>query len=217
METTQYRSFDITCRKLEEENKQSYEVEGYATTFNEPYCLGENDKFKVSEQVDQKAFDEAQMNDVIFQYDHEGRVYARMTNGTLKLTKDENGLKVWADLGGTSEGRKLYEEIKGGYTTKMSFAFIVSEDEESRSKTENGKTEFLRAIKKISRVFDVSAVSLPANDKTTISARSFTENIFEKLASEKRAEEKETQEEKNTEDLQKQRERFAEEISYELI
>ena len=59
---------------------------------------------------------------VVMQYDHEGRVFARLSNGTLQLESDEHGLKVRADLSGTELGRNLYEEIKGGYTTKMSFA-----------------------------------------------------------------------------------------------
>ncbi len=221
------RCFDIECRAIESENK-GYEVEGYATTFDDPYLLGENDDIRVYEKVDSKAFDSAQMDDVIFQYDHEGRVYARISNGTLKLEKDINGLKVWADLGGTEEGRKLYEEIKGGYTSKMSFCFIVTGEEEKRTKSDDGKTEYLRTITKISRVFDVSAVSLPANDKTSINARGFSESVFEKIGTKKRSEEnqedekteetQETQEEENEDKERelKERERLALEISFEL-
>ena len=68
------------------------------------------------------------MSDVIMQFDHQGRVFARKSNDTLQLEVDDHGLKVTADLGGTEIGRQLYEEIKGGYVTKMSFGFTVAKD-----------------------------------------------------------------------------------------
>ena len=167
-----YRAMTMEIRKAEEsgENKEMI-VEGYATTFNEPYILGENDDFRVREQVLDTAFDSCDLSDVIMQYDHCGRVYARTGNGTLTLTKDEHGLKVRANLGGTTEGHKLYEEIKGGYTTKMSFGFTITDEEELRTKSEDGKDDYLYTIKSIGKLYDVSAVSLPANDGTEISAR----------------------------------------------
>ena len=84
--------------------------------------------YKVYEQIDARAFDDCDMNDVIMQYDHCGRVFARTSNETLQLRTDSHGLYIEADLGGTEAGRALYEEIKGGYTNKMSFGFRVQED-----------------------------------------------------------------------------------------
>ena len=100
-------------------------VEGYATTFNQPYTLYSWDDYEVREEIDEHAFDECDMTDVIMQYDHQGRVFARTKNGTLQLAADENGLKITADLSGTDIGKQLYREIKGGYTDQMSFGFIV--------------------------------------------------------------------------------------------
>lgn len=119
--------------RADDSDEKKYIVKGYATTFNEPYVLYVCDDWEYREQVSPDAFKECNMEDVIFQYDHEGRVYARLSNGTMKLDIDEHGLLVTADLGGTEEGRKLFEEIKGGYTTKMSFGFTVAEDEELRT------------------------------------------------------------------------------------
>ena len=104
------------------------EVEGYACTFNQPYLLYEymgdsGTTYRVMEQIDPHAFDDCDMDDVIMQYDHTGRVFARTKNATLSLVADGIGLKVTADLGGTEIGRQLYAEIKGGYTDKMSFGF----------------------------------------------------------------------------------------------
>ena len=167
----EYRSMMLEADSTDD----SMIVEGYATTFNQPYTLYESGNFTIREQVDPHAFDEFDMSDVIMQYDHEGRVFARNKNGTLELTSDENGLKIRADLGGTDIGQELYKEIKGGYTDKMSFGFIVAEDkQESTTDHDTGHETVLRTITKISKLFDVSAVSLPANDMTSISARRYS-------------------------------------------
>lgn len=179
----QYRSLKLEARAGEDE---SYIAEGYATTFNEPYTLWSFDNYEVREQIDKNAFAECDMSDVIMQYDHEGRVFARLRNNTLELKIDDHGLFVRADLGGTEEGRKLYEEIKGGYTDRMSFAFTVSEEE--RTTTENhddGSIVITRTITKIGKLYDVSAVSIPANDATEISARAFGEGVIAEAEAER--------------------------------
>jgi len=166
-------------------------VEGYATTFNEPYLLWQEDGYRVFEQVDRDAFTGCDMSDVIMQYNHEGRVFARMSNGTLSCTPDDHGLLTRAALGGTEIGRQLYDEIKGGYTDQMSFGFTVAED--TREINENAETkevEILRTIKRIKKLYDVSAVSIPANPATSIAARTYGEGaIAEAKAERQRAEE----------------------------
>lgn len=164
----EYRNMVLEIVKRDD--AEEMRVAGYASTFNEPYTLYEDEDLIYREQVDARAFDETDMSDVIMQYDHEGRVFARISNNTLTVTPDEKGLYIEADLGGTELGRELYEEIRGGYTTKMSFGFIVDRDEELRSEAEDGRVDVLRTITGISKLFDVSAVSLPANDGTSIGA-----------------------------------------------
>ena len=164
-------------------------VEGYATTFDQPYRLMGDKDVTINEQVDRHAFDETDMSDVIMQYDHEGRVFARLSNGTLQLEADDHGLKITADLGGTEIGRQLFEEINGGYTNKMSFGFTVTGDKKTRSKDENGHITVLRTITKIGKLYDVSAVSLPANDATEISARSIGDGLIAEALEEVKAEE----------------------------
>lgn len=179
-EGRQYRSV-VEIRANEDEKI----VEGYASTFNQPYELFSFDKWTVREQVDPHAFDGCDLSDVIMQYDHQGRVFARGSNDTLTVEPDENGLHIRADLGGTEIGRNLYEEIKGGYTTKMSFGFIVEADTRSETEDETGHIDVLRTITKVKKVFDVSAVSLPANDGTVItSARSYSEGVIAELEEE---------------------------------
>ncbi len=173
-------------------------VEGYATTFNEPYELFRDGGYIFLEQVAPDAFNEADMSDVIMQYDHEGRVFARRSNGTLELNVDEHGLKIRADLSGTEIGRQLYEEIRGGYTDKMSFGFTVAEDERLITEDrEAGTTTILRTIRRIGKVYDVSAVSIPANNATEISARSWSDGVIAELTEERRKrEERERQKQK---------------------
>ena len=114
-------------------------------------------------------------------------MFARITNNTLRVIPDERGLFIEADLGGTELGRGLYEEIRGGYTDKMSFGFIVSADEELRTKDEDGRVDNLRTITGISKLFDVSAVSIPANNGTSIgvSTRSRLDGVIEEVRAER--------------------------------
>lgn len=160
-------------------------VEGYATVFNTPYELFSMDGYTVLEQIDARAFDDCDMSDVIMQYNHAGRVFARTRNNTLEVRPDEVGLFTRGDLGGTELGSQVYEEIAGGYTDKMSFGFRVSEDvRDVTEDEETGLVTVLRTITKIGKLYDVSAVSLPANDATVISARSYGEGVIAELLEE---------------------------------
>lgn len=174
----EYRKMSMEVRNLEDTD---FKVVGYATTFDQPYVLYHYDENKVvEEQVDRNAFDNTDKSDVIMQYDHEGRVFARLSNDTLKLTIDDHGLLVEAYLGGTEIGRNLYEEIKGGYTNKMSFGFTVTADD--FVETSKG---YLRTIKSIGKLYDVSAVSIPANDFTEISSRNHCDGAIAEIEQER--------------------------------
>ena len=164
---------------------EEYIVEGYATTFNDPYVMYSYEGIDYKESIDRRALDGADMTDVIMQYDHQGRVFARTSNGTLEITPDAHGLNVNADLGGTDIGRGLFQEIKGGYTTKMSWAFVVDGENWLSERAPDGRSLETRTITRIRKVYDVSAVSLPANDATEISARSLADGAIERLKAER--------------------------------
>lgn len=166
------------------DDADTYTVEGYATTFDKPYVLFYDAAYEFREVIDRRAFDKTDMSDVIMQYDHEGRVFARNRNRTLDLDIDDNGLKITARLGGTEIGRQLYEEIKGGYTDKMSFAFTVS-DQKRDIELIDGRTVVTRRITGIRKLYDVSAVSMPANESTSISARSWCDGVIAELEAER--------------------------------
>lgn len=178
----EYRS--MTMRALGDSDAMI--VEGYATTFNQPYMLYDGCDYRVMEQIAPTAFTQCDMTDVIMQYDHEGRVFARNRNNTLALSVDAAGLKITADLGGTDIGRQLYQEIKGGYTDKMSFGFVVAEDQRTSTMDYNtGVETVLRTITKIKKLYDVSAVSIPANDMTSISARRYADGVIDGIKAER--------------------------------
>lgn len=179
----EYRAMKMECREGEEERMI---VEGYACTFGQAYDLYDSADYKITEQIDARAFDGCDMSDVIMQYDHEGRVFARNRNNTLALVVDSVGLKITAELGGTDIGRQLYQEIKGGYIDKMSIAFVVAEDKrETLRDHETGKVTVVRTITKIKKLYDVSAVSIPANGMTSISARRFADGVIERIKAER--------------------------------
>lgn len=181
----EYRSMVMEVRAVEGEGNRMI-VEGYATTFNQPYLLYDGRYYKIIEQIAPTAFAGCDMSDVIMQYDHAGRVFARTRNGTLTLTVDAVGLKVTADLSGTDIGRQLYQEIKGGYTDKMSFGFVVAEDQRnSVVDHENDVETVTRTITKIKKLYDVSAVSIPANDMTSISARRYADGVIGEIKAER--------------------------------
>lgn len=170
-------------------------VEGYATTFDQPYLLYKFDGYEFWEQVDRNAFNETDLTDVIMQYDHEGRVFARNTNDTLTVRPDEKGLFTRADLGGTKLGAEIFDEIDGRYSTKMSMGFTVRKDKrEYEENRETGEVKVLRTILDISKLYDVSVVSYPANDNTAIATRHYCEGVLDEvrkeIAAEKRARQK---------------------------
>lgn len=180
----EYRNMVVEIRAADNEEKMI--VEGYATTFSQPYMLYDGQHYKVIEQIAPMAFQECDMADVIMQYNHEGRVFARNKNGTLSLTVDNVGLKITADLGGTDIGRQLYQEIKGGYTDKMSFSFVVGEDKRETTEDYENSIEIVnRTITKIKKIYDVSAVSIPANDLTSISARRYADGVIGNIKAER--------------------------------
>jgi len=184
----EYREMMLAIEKRDEAEEPEEErmvVTGYASTFDDPYLLWKDADVEVYEQVDRHAFDETNMDDVIMQYDHQGRVFARVRNNTLTVTPDDKGLFISADLSGTDIGRGLYQEIAGGYTDRMSFGFTVDEDEQViKEDSTTGKTHVLRTIRKVGKLYDVSAVSLPANPGTSISAR-FLDGAIEEARAER--------------------------------
>lgn len=168
----EYRSMPLMSPSDVKRIQTDFYVEGYATTFNDPYVMFERDGKQYKEMVDRDALNGTDLSDIIMQYDHAGRVRARTSNGTLGVEPNERGLFMFADLSRSGAAKELYEDISTGLITRMSWAFTVADDEYD----EKNRT---RIIKRIRKVFDLSAVSIPANPGTEISARSYFDGVIE--------------------------------------
>lgn len=168
----EYRSMELRILPQEEEQNR-YMVEGYASTYD-TYVLFSQDGVDYSERIEPTAFEGADLSDVVFRVDHEGPVYARSSAGTVEVWADEHGLAQRSDLSRTQRSRDVFADIEAGNYPQMSFAFTVADDHYD-------KATHTRVIDRIAKVYDVSAVSFPANPNTSLSiaARSFFDGVIE--------------------------------------
>lgn len=171
-EEREYRAMSILAPADGERKFESdCYVEGYATTYNQPYLMGSYDGVDYYEQIDARALIDADLSDVIMQYDHEGRVLARQSNDTLFIEpNDKHGLFVAADMSKSDIAKQIYEDIRAGLVKGMSWAFSIADGGDHYDYATHTRT-----IYKIRKVYDVSAVSTPANPATDISARKYCE------------------------------------------
>ena len=146
------------------DDRKDYYVSGYASTF-EPYLLFTDDGVEFWEQIQPTAFEETDMTDVVFLVDHTGTVYARTRNGSVLLNVDNHGLNTMTNLGLTEAGREVYDSIRVGNYSQMSFSFVVAPGGDHFI-DERGKVT--RVIDKIAKLYDISAVAFPANPGTEI-------------------------------------------------
>lgn len=154
-------------------------VDGYAARY-EPYLLYDDGEYgKTFERFEPGCFDECDMSDVILQYDHAGRVFARTSNGTLIVEADDQGLFMAADLDRTELARGLYEDIKAEMITKMSWRFRVGDYRIERAE---GSKDITIIHTRVPKIYDLSAVSIPANDNTEINARDFGSGVRAEIA-----------------------------------
>lgn len=168
----EYRIADIHVEERDaESSERSYMIEGYASTYDR-YELFEMDGVKYYEQVSKDAFNKTDMKDVVFRIDHEGPVYARSSNNSVSLLPDEKGLKVSVNLGLTTRSRQIYEDIKAGMYRQMSFAFTVDGQHFD-------KETHTRCIDSFNKIYDISAVTFPANPNTYVHARDYLNGEIE--------------------------------------
>jgi HK97 family phage prohead protease len=170
----QFRDFRLTkieTRKNEEE-KQELVLEGIACTFDQETVLYKGKYYECREKIASGAFDNCDMSDVIFNFNHCGRVYARTRNKSLELSVKEDGLHMRAILMPEDNGHaELYRDIQSGLIDKMSFAFHVNEATYEYIESSDEPTIEIRTVTDIDKLYDVSAVDIPAYDTTSISAR----------------------------------------------
>lgn len=183
----QYRNVQIpfAANPAEKRIQSDFYVEGFFSTFNDPYLMYEYDGVKYFEMIDRHAFDGADMSDVIMQFDHQGRVMARISNNTMGIELLDYGPFMYADLSRSNAARDLHGDIDAKLVTKMSWAFTVPDDG-----IEYDRETHTNIIRRIKKVYDVSAVSIPANDATEISARALFDGVIERERQELRERER---------------------------
>ena len=149
---------------FKEEDEQKMVLEGYAIVFDQETVIGDKEKGFI-ESIDRNALKNANMKDVPMKYNHDDSflIIARTRNNSLRLTVDDIGLKVRAELIDTDSNKDIYKMVKAGLLDKMSFAFTVSSQKIDRSGDIPKRT-----ITGIDRLYDVSIVDLPAYNQTSI-------------------------------------------------
>lgn len=146
-------------------------IRGYAAVFNQ---LSE-DLGGFREQLATGAFSEALGNsDVRALINHDANlVLGRNKSGTLAMHEDATGLAVEISPPDTQAARDLLVLLERGDVTQMSFAFTVSKEDQTW--TREGTGPWLRTIKRVSRLFDVSVVTYPAYPQTSAAARALSD------------------------------------------
>lgn len=172
--------FRKEIRKTDEGDVTDMIVEGYAFKYNSETVLWKDSRgYEYREVIEPGALAGADISDVPFKYNHEDAVMtvARTRNGSLELREDDIGLFIKARFIDTQTGRDLFKMIQERLIDKMSFAF--TESDYSDDYTETYTLHHVRGFK---RIWDVSAVDIPAYDNTEIYARSIA--FLEKRAGE---------------------------------
>lgn len=159
------RTFNVENLELRQEGEDNVVV-GYGSVFN----TLSNELGGFREIIAEGAFDGRLEDDVRFLINHDGLPLARTTNGTLRLSTDEKGLKYQAKVANTSLGRDLVELMRNGTINQSSFAFVVEDDSWEVRDGVN-----VRTINKVSRLYDVSAVTYPAYEEASVALRSMEE------------------------------------------
>ena len=174
-------------------------IEGYPVVFDKEQFIFDG-KRSFYEKIDKHAFDNADMSDVCLKYNHNDNVLilARTRNDSLKLSIDEHGLFMRAELIDTTTNIDVYKMVKSELLKEGSFAFTVKDKTEER----RADGAVLRNILEIGKLFDVSAVSYPQNDWTEISARKHIDGVIDEVETERlKAEELRNQLQKQKDDL----------------
>jgi HK97 family phage prohead protease len=157
------RNFNLSNVEVREENGKNTVV-GYGAVFNSE----SNNLGGFTEFIARDAFNGRENDDVRFLLNHDANyIMGRTTSQTLRLSVDDKGLRYEVDIPDTTAGRDLLVSLKRGDITQSSFAFIVEEDS-----WDQGEKGAIRTIKKVSRLYDVSAVTYPAYEEASVGLRS---------------------------------------------
>ena len=137
------------------------QISGYALKFNTPSTAAA----PFTEYISPHALDGVDLSKVLALYDHKyGNILGRVDAGTLKLKVDKIGLHFELEMPNTSLGKDVYNNVKAGNLSSMSFGFVVANGGDSWKR--QGKP--VRTINQIAQLNEISVVSVPAYDDTNI-------------------------------------------------
>ena len=175
-ENMEIRAFNFEVRAQEDEEHGTY-IEGTPIVYDSWTDLGWYD-----EVIDRGALAETDLRDVRFLVNHNtdmiplARSRNNNENSTMQMSiDDEVGMRIRVNLDteNNTDAKALYSAIERGDISGMSFMFNVDGDRWEEIESEHPK----RHIEKISRVFEVSAVTFPAYEATNISARGLSDAL----------------------------------------
>lgn len=119
--------------------------------------------------------DKTRMKNCFMKFNHSEDVFpvARVKNGSLELTSQDDGVHMKAKVIDTPTGRELFKLVEEGILDRMSFAFVIDRDNGSviESEEDDEKIVVKRTINHISDLYDVAAVMVPAYEQTSLHAR----------------------------------------------
>lgn len=168
MKYDNYERRMMELRAVGEDGKMT--IEGYAIVFEQPATHKFGGR-SFTETIKRGALDKTDMKNVPLRYNHNDNVMvmARTKNKSLRLTVDEKGLLIQADLIDTQSNRDLYKGIQERLLDQMSFAFTVADKGDTWT---FGEKETTREVKNIDKLYDVSVVDAPFYESTSVYARS---------------------------------------------
>lgn len=171
--------FDVHADQSEE---HGHFLSGRPIVFDQRTDLGWYDEI-----IDRGALGTTDLKDVRFLVNHNtdmiplARSRNNNANSTMQMSVDENGMEIRVDLDteNNAEAKSLYSAVERGDITGMSFMFTVDEDTWADKESEHPT----RTIRQIGKVFEVSAVTFPAYEQTSITARGLSEALESARAS----------------------------------
>ena len=169
------RAFDFDVR-ADVNDEHGHFLSGRPIVYDEKTDLGWYD-----ETIARGALDETDLRDVRFLVNHNtdmiplARSRNNNANSTMQMSVDANGMVIRVDLDteNNAEAKSLYSAVERGDITGMSFMFTVDEDSWDDLESDHPS----RTIRSIGRVLEVSAVTFPAYESTSISARGLSDAL----------------------------------------
>lgn len=186
----------LHVREAQEGGEESREIEGYAAVFGQrsvnlvPWS-SYREVYEILEAgcMDAKLLRESDV--VLTAFHDDTKILGRSTNGkgTLTLSLDEKGLKVRCTLPRTNTADDMLELIKRGDVSGMSFAYTTDEDdsqncvsyEREAEKSADGKEVWVRHVKRITGLYDVTIAGHPAYPQTSVETREAGEEMLKHI------------------------------------